>query len=109
MPSTSIDNFVPCCSGTMSANATSSVVALGPITTGSDVAIWNSGPNKAFFVLGDASNLTATLPTSTMLPNGHWLAPLSVLMTQRGVNGYLAAICAASESATIFITVGRGS
>lgn len=109
MPSMSLDNFVPCCSGTISANATSSVVALGPITTGNDVAIWNSGPDKAFFVFGDVSNLTATLPTSSMLPNGHWLAPMSVVMTQRGMNSYLAAVCATSESATLFITIGRGS
>ena len=69
--------------------------------------IYNAGPNTAFLV-GAASATNAVIPTDGTPANGMPIPSGSVLYWTDAPAAYWSAICAATQSATVYITPGDG-
>lgn len=69
--------------------------------TGDVVCVSNLGTNKAFIELG-ASTVTAAVTT------GFCVLPSTQVLLSKGSATHLAAISAATESATLYISTGYG-
>jgi hypothetical protein len=102
-----MDPFRPTAASTVSLPATSTTGAVALTLSGEPgLLIYNNGPNVAYVELG-VSGVVATVPSgatpgSQPIPSGGWIA-----MERRGAT-HLAAICASTETATLFATPGRG-
>jgi len=81
-----------------------------PVVVGTNVVIWNAGPNTAFIQLGGAS-VTAVLPGSSGV--GAMPVPLgfygNTISRDVANDTCVAAICNAGETATVYFSVGNGS
>lgn len=91
--------FTPGPTVTLSATATSSSSALSG--TGSQVVFQNAGPNTVFVTFG-SSTVTATTANFPVL-NGQ-----SLQLTRPADSTHVAAICAATQTATLYVTPGEG-
>jgi hypothetical protein len=91
--------FTPQATATLSVTATSSNAALGG--TGSQVVFQNAGPNTAFVAFG-SSTVTATTAGFPVL-NGQ-----SLQLTRPADATHMAAICASTQTATLYATPGEG-
>ena len=87
------------------ATSTTANVALGtiPCLSGGTVRIYNAGPNTAFIEFGGTSAIEAATATSMPIPSG------AIETFSRGPSvTHMAAICAASQTATVYATPGNG-
>lgn len=89
--------------------ATTDRIALPSGTeNGATVRVMNTGDGYVFIEWGDSS-VEASVPTDGGAASSMPIAPTRESgFTIRGNPTHLAAICPASETATIYVTVGRG-
>lgn len=78
-----------------------------PLTRGGTVRIYNLGPNKVFVAFG-GSAIASAIPVEDTPANGIPIASGASHIWDVGVSTHIAAICAATESATIYMTSGTG-
>lgn len=108
----------------LSATATTGNVALlnasdtgtGAQQTGGgpqQVLIYNQGPNDAFVEFGTgngASSIAATLPNGATAGSMPVPAKAMIVVSVPGIRAkYAAGICAATQTAVLFFTAGKGS
>lgn len=82
-------------------------IALPTNATATDVLITNGGAKTAFIAFGTAT-LTAVVPTSGAAANGWPILPGAIMVLDRVVNTWVAVVCAAGETTTIYVTPGVG-
>ena len=88
----------------VAATSTTGNVSLGalPSPDGGTVRVYNAGPNTAFIEFG-ISTIEAVAATSVPVPSG------AIETFSRGPSvTHMAAICAASQTATVYATPGNG-
>lgn len=93
---------------TISASAVNAVGALLKMPTGqTQIRVYNKGPNVAFIRKGTDSSATAVAATD--LPIGPGVTEILTLSNlPASPITHVAAICAAAETATVYITTGAG-
>jgi hypothetical protein len=97
----------------LSATSTSGNVALPKMPTGRvQIRVHNKGPNTAFIAKGTDSTIAATLPNGAApgampIPSGA-VEVLTLNNTDKSPITHIAAICASTETATLYFTVGAG-
>jgi len=117
-----INSFIPM-GNTVALSVTTSSHTPVQVTPSAALAVFqysiqNIGPNPAFVVMAapitngggiqSAPSLTAAIPTDGTSANG-WVIQNGQRMVVTGPpNAYFAAICAATQSATLYITPGDG-
>ncbi len=74
----------------------------------SGALVYNAGPNTAFLAAG-ASNVAAVAPIDGTPANGQPIPGGAIMALTFPPNAYFSAICAAGETATIYITRGEGN
>ena len=92
---------------TVSTSAHTPVQVSGGTGGSSCYMVYNSGPNTAFLV-GAATAANAVIPTDGTPANGIPIPSATVLYWTSAPNAYWSAICAATQSATVYITPGDG-
>lgn len=99
--------FIPGATATLAATATTGSVALGGQPRGGafQVRVVNVGPNTAFIKRGGASVTAAT--TDFPVPAGV-VEVLTFNNTDKDPVTHVAAICASSQTATLYFTTGEG-
>lgn len=85
-------------STTIAATASSGGTTLTGL--GAAVLITNAGPNVAFIKLGEGTQTAAV----TNLP----VLPYTAIIVRRNSSTHVAAICAATQTATVYFTTGDG-
>lgn len=98
-------NFTPCLAltQTISATAVSSSITLTAVgSNATQMLLTNQGPNTAFFRYGDGAQ-TAVATTDTPI-----LAGATIVFNTGSAPNTVAAICAATQTATLFVTPGYG-
>jgi len=70
--------------------------------------ITNTSSNPVFIAVGTTSSVTATLPVDGTPGNSFPLPPNWTSSIAGPPNAYFSAICAASQTATVYITPGDG-
>lgn len=96
---------------TLGVTSTSSNVALASTLTDGVVRIDNIGPNTAYIRLGSPVGAAAITAFVAVLPGAAGDVPLQsggTMIIDRGSSTYMAAICAALQTATLYATVGVG-
>jgi len=91
--------FNPQAAATLACTATSASTAIN--ANHPQVLLTNLGTNKVFFRMGVGAQTAVT--TDTMLVSGQ------SRVFSKGLNDTLAAVCAATETATLSVTTGFGS
>ena len=97
--------------GSVKLSPTTSNVRAQLPSQGSQVLIYNAGPNIAFVAFGESASITAQVPNSSTTTGGLTIPPnfTQVIYTRDLVKGaYAAAICE-SGSASVYLNCGNGT
>lgn len=95
----------------LSVTSTSTVTPIqvkGTLNNATQRLIYNKGPNDCYLAWGPTSTLTAAIPAAGTPANGTPIPAKAIMVLSYPPNAYFAAVCAATETATLFISPGEG-
>lgn len=101
----------PTNSAALSVTSTSTATPIqvkGALNNATQRMIYNAGPNDCWLASG-AADVVAAIPAAGTPANGVAIPAGAVMTLSYPPNTYFAAVCAATKTATLYITPGEGS
>ncbi len=85
------------------------IQVLGNVSNATQHMAYNAGPYDCFLAWGKDATVTAVAPTAGSPANGIPVPAGAIMVLSFPPNAFFAAICASTNTATLYLTPGEGN